>query len=1134
VVSTTETISYRLKRFIANINEPGNNGYFVENANSLYAEDDVTVFVQLPSGTCEYSIETNPNNCAIQFTSNNPYGTHLWDFGDGISSTEVNPTHTFPSNGNYTVIHTISEFGCECTYSDVVEVCCVVTPIFNIANQLCQNVNIILPTTSTNGISGTWSPVFSSSSLGTTTYTFTPTEPCYQTPTMTVTIVTCGDCANAPGLQLSGEISGILAPGEYRIVGDIDINNNASFINCVFAVDPNKTITVHGDNPGNELMVFNTHFYGCHALWNGIDVKENGRLRMTSSLIEDAKVAINMQTISQQVTLGNRLIAGDVIFNKNLTGIKINGYPFSNPNQVFILSNNVFTSRVITTNPTAWPNASIVNSANPSANDLNFQNPRINPNLYPNANLLSTLNISGSIQSNAAQTTTGIAFYNVGLSNVNILTNVNEFNSFVIGGNGAVELFDRLTRGIYAFRTNLEVRHAYFQATNHTFGNTGIIADGASVNSGVFQGRILVDGQLFPVHFYNLKDAIDVKDYTRMVVRNTRIRSSRALNSNPNLGEAGIKYYSLWTHQLSVSSNQITNINNGVFVQLGRISSSAISNLVMLDFDVSNNFIRRSIPNGSSGIVYNTGVQVSLTPGSANGFMVTNQNPFKIRNNKISDVRRGIQVSGIAASNIRIEGNEVTVSENIGTAWNSNASFWGVFLRGVTSYNAAQLGNFSTVKDNLVIGFNSVNTQAKGVVVNNSTDFTIQCNNTRIIGAGLYFSGISPSKVRQNNMYLNRYGFWLDNGANIGAQGSVGFPAENTWENGGSNNTNWSLYTGLTPIDLNIRLKTYVSNATAIGQPMYVRNLASHNPDNSWGRNDILWIPINSSFNTLIQTNGNWPKSCLATYLEEPEEIDLEEVFAFNEKLLALESMSVQLDTSQLEAPWDIINEHETYEEIKRNPELRDSSEVLDNYYVQRETENLGKLREAEDKIDEKDYVAAAAIRDGIVPDNLIELAHRSVISLTLKYEMGDFQTSDSLDLVDWAESCGYIYGVAVSKAQILYNYIYRSTEIFNEICPETVPRSVLIASGDKKEVTLSLYPNPTGGMLYIQCSDPELRQGICEIYSLDGRVVYKGNIHFLRGLNLENLNLSSGAYVIEIEVPNKSLFFKEKFIYNK
>ncbi|MCB9364225.1 MAG: hypothetical protein H6587_06640 [Flavobacteriales bacterium] len=45
-----------------------------------------------------------------------------------------------------------------------------------------------LPTTSTNGVSGTWDAAISTASAGTTTYTFTPTGGCATTATMDVVV----------------------------------------------------------------------------------------------------------------------------------------------------------------------------------------------------------------------------------------------------------------------------------------------------------------------------------------------------------------------------------------------------------------------------------------------------------------------------------------------------------------------------------------------------------------------------------------------------------------------------------------------------------------------------------------------------------------------------------------------------------------------------------------------------------------------------------------------------------------------------------------------------------------------------------------------------------------------------------
>jgi hypothetical protein len=55
-----------------------------------------------------------------------------------------------------------------------------VAPTFTQIGPLCQNsIAPALPATSDNGFAGTWSPAtISTATVGTTTYTFTPTDPC--------------------------------------------------------------------------------------------------------------------------------------------------------------------------------------------------------------------------------------------------------------------------------------------------------------------------------------------------------------------------------------------------------------------------------------------------------------------------------------------------------------------------------------------------------------------------------------------------------------------------------------------------------------------------------------------------------------------------------------------------------------------------------------------------------------------------------------------------------------------------------------------------------------------------------------------------------------------------------------------
>src|SRR5439155_11259116 len=64
-------------------------------------------------------------------------------------------------------------------------------PTFTAIASVCQGAAApVLPTTSTNGITGIWSPAVSTASAGTTTYTFTPTAgQCATTATLSITII---------------------------------------------------------------------------------------------------------------------------------------------------------------------------------------------------------------------------------------------------------------------------------------------------------------------------------------------------------------------------------------------------------------------------------------------------------------------------------------------------------------------------------------------------------------------------------------------------------------------------------------------------------------------------------------------------------------------------------------------------------------------------------------------------------------------------------------------------------------------------------------------------------------------------------------------------------------------------------
>ena len=109
------------------------------------------------------------------------FSSYLWSNNATTQNTTVN------SAGNYSVSVTNS-YGCSGTSpTSIVNYSVPINPTFTQIPSICFNGTFALPTTSTNGITGTWSP--SINTQATTVYTFTPsTGQCANTTTMTVTV----------------------------------------------------------------------------------------------------------------------------------------------------------------------------------------------------------------------------------------------------------------------------------------------------------------------------------------------------------------------------------------------------------------------------------------------------------------------------------------------------------------------------------------------------------------------------------------------------------------------------------------------------------------------------------------------------------------------------------------------------------------------------------------------------------------------------------------------------------------------------------------------------------------------------------------------------------------------------------
>lgn len=143
---------------------------------------------------------TNQTDClgtVFTLSSNAPsFGTGSWTVtgpSTNVSqfSNAASPTATFTPDGGsgvYTLTWTISNGNCSSNSSVDITVNSPTTPTFNAVNPICIGDSLsALPTTSNNGIVGTWTPALDNTQ--TTTYTFTPNAgQCATTASLTITV----------------------------------------------------------------------------------------------------------------------------------------------------------------------------------------------------------------------------------------------------------------------------------------------------------------------------------------------------------------------------------------------------------------------------------------------------------------------------------------------------------------------------------------------------------------------------------------------------------------------------------------------------------------------------------------------------------------------------------------------------------------------------------------------------------------------------------------------------------------------------------------------------------------------------------------------------------------------------------
>lgn len=110
--ATTDTMSYTF-------NSAGNFEVILTVESELGCVDQDTLLISPSEPSATFNPGLFREICvgdSIQFTNTGTQGTHFWDFGDGGTSTDENPWHTFNTVGDFDIIHTVTDaIGCIAT-----------------------------------------------------------------------------------------------------------------------------------------------------------------------------------------------------------------------------------------------------------------------------------------------------------------------------------------------------------------------------------------------------------------------------------------------------------------------------------------------------------------------------------------------------------------------------------------------------------------------------------------------------------------------------------------------------------------------------------------------------------------------------------------------------------------------------------------------------------------------------------------------------------------------------------------------------------------------------------------------------------------------------------------------------------
>jgi hypothetical protein len=233
------------------------------------------------------------------------------------------------------------------------------------------------------------------------------------------------------------------------------------------------------------------------------------------------------------------------------------------------------------------------------------------------------------------------------------------------------------------------------------------------------------------------------------------------------------------------------------------------------------------------------------------------------------------------------------------------------------------------------------------------------------------------------------------------------------------------------------------------------------------------------------------------------------------------------------------ISKTYAYRSLKSNPSIMVGSNVLSNFYVAAQSDNLQNMVSIEESLANNNIGNAQALISALTPTNNIENNYKSYYQIFKHVKDTSYNSGDSLNLIALANLCPYTDGMVVFQARVLYNKIYHDYFKYIDNCGGNNQQArALHHDGVINQVQSAgqslIYPNPNDGGFTVKFRSQNEKESveIC-IFDLVGRQVVKENRTIVNGEEFNYGNLTNGTYMLRLKFENGTVDI-HKLIINK